>query len=495
MKKKILFLNPNKWGRGITTIWIASHSGVLKRNNCIVELFDSTFYKKWSDFEIDINTKNLQFKKSTYRDKIKFNDNDIYKDLQKKIDDFQPDIIFWSALSSHIHGEGEYINIDYGYELISHTKTDAILICGGLKATNNPQKILNLYPNIDYVISGESEKVLLEISKLYPDRKKIEMVNGLSFKKKGKFHKNKPQKIISDLDEISPYDYTIFDKEIFKRPYNGKVLNAVDFEISRGCIYSCSYCVETIIQKYYGFDDINQKTGSIKNFHLYGRNKSSKIIFEEIKMLNKEKKITLFRLQDTNFLTINRKVLIELSNLIHESKMNIKLYIETRAEGINEKSIQLLKKLKVDGVGMGLELSDEKYRNNHLNRFVDQSKIMNAFKILKDAKIKRTAYNIIGLPNQTEESIINTIEFNHQIKPDTSIAAFYSIYRGTKLEEKVDKEFIEEDPYGMDPQIRSKSLKHKIPINILQFYKDNFTYFVKNGLSDLANKKKLFLSN
>ena len=74
------------------------------------------------------------------------------------------------------------------------------------------------------------------------------------------------------------------------------------------------------------------------------------------------------------------------------------------------------------------------------------------------------------MPNQTEESIINTIEFNHQIKPDTSIAAFYSIYRGTKLEEKADKEFVEEDPYGMDPQIRSKSLKHKIPINILQFY-------------------------
>ena len=26
------------------------------------------------------------------------------------------DIIFWSALSSHIHGEGEYVNIQYGYE-------------------------------------------------------------------------------------------------------------------------------------------------------------------------------------------------------------------------------------------------------------------------------------------------------------------------------------------------------------------------------------------
>ena len=44
-------------GKGITTIWIASHSGVLKRNNIQVELFDTTFYKNWSDHEIDLNTK------------------------------------------------------------------------------------------------------------------------------------------------------------------------------------------------------------------------------------------------------------------------------------------------------------------------------------------------------------------------------------------------------------------------------------------------------
>ena len=49
---------------------------------------------------------------------------------------------------------------------------------------------------------------------------------------------------------------------------------------------------------------------------------------------------------------------------VDESKSNleIKLYIETRPEGINEKSIDLLKKLKVDGVGMGVELADEKFR-------------------------------------------------------------------------------------------------------------------------------------
>ena len=57
---KILFLNPNKWGRGITTIWITSHSSVLKNENHKVELFDSTFYKNWTDNEIGFNTENKQ---------------------------------------------------------------------------------------------------------------------------------------------------------------------------------------------------------------------------------------------------------------------------------------------------------------------------------------------------------------------------------------------------------------------------------------------------
>ena len=186
---------------------------------------------------------------------------------------------------------------------------------------------------------------------------------------------------------------------------------------------------------------------------------------------------------------------MELADLIDNSHYDIKLYIETRAEGINEKSIEILKKLKVDGIGMGLELSDEKYRSEHLNRFIDQEKIIKAFKMLKSENIKRTAYNIIGLPDQTEESIIKTIEFNRLIQPETCIAAYYSIYRGTDLELKADEDFSEKHPYGMDAQIRTKSTQHKLSIKILEFYKNYFSYFVKNGLQDLEKKKKEYLIN
>ena len=50
------------------------------------------------------------------------------------------------------------------------------------------------------------------------------------------------------MDIIPHYDYSLFDEQVFMRPYNGKVLKAIDYELSRGCMFSCQYCVETIIQ-------------------------------------------------------------------------------------------------------------------------------------------------------------------------------------------------------------------------------------------------------
>ena len=60
-----------------------------------------------------------------------------------------------------------------------------------------------------------------------------------------------------------------------------------------------------------------------------------------------------------NFLTINRKIFSKLAELFQINKIDIKLYIETRPEGITDITVELLKKLNVDGVGMGIELAAE----------------------------------------------------------------------------------------------------------------------------------------
>ncbi len=487
---KILFLNPNKWGRGITHIWIASHSGVLKRNNHKVELFDATFYSDWSLNEVKFQTQNKMYKQTNYEDYLKFNSDNILNDLQNKIDEFTPDFIFWSAISSHIHGEGEYVNIQNGYDLLKDLDTkNSILITGGLQAPSASEIILKKMKKINYLIGGESELVLLEILNNFDNEKKLintsvdlESIDGISYIKENKFIRNKKQKIINDLDKLSPYDYDVFDNQSLLRPYNGSVIKAVDFEMSRGCIYSCNYCVETIIQKYYDFNESSPKTGAIKNFKSYLRNKSAKKIFNELEYLNKEKNIELIRCQDTNFLTNDRNILLELSDLIDKSDLEIKIYIETRPEGINEKSIELLKKLKVDGVGMGIELADEKFRENALNRFADQEKTLNAFKLLKINGIKRTAYNIIGLPNQDEKSILKTIEFNKKLDPDNITVAFYSPYYGTRSQIDGKEAGIFDDyEFDVDSALRTKSKDTVLlPIDKLKFYKENFVNLVRD---------------
>ncbi len=489
---KVLLINPNKWGRGITAIWIASHSAALKSAGHEVSLFDSTFYADWTVDETSYNTNNEQYRQTDYSNFINYSSISVREALQKKINEFNPDIIFWSAISSHIHGEGEYVNIQYGYDLVSSTSHNALLVTGGLQATANAKSMLNIMKDADFLIRGESELVLTELASRFSDKKNtIHEIKGLSFiNEEGNYVENQPQEIISNMDELGPYDYSLFEDQTFFRPYNGSVVRAVDFELSRGCIYACEYCVETVIQRYYGFNETS-KRGSILKANKYLRNKSARMIFQEIESLNKEKNINFFRCQDTNFLTIKREVLQELSDLIDQSGLDIKLYIETRPEGINQKSIELLKKLKVDGVGMGIELAGDEFREDKLSRYASTEKIINAFKLLKEAGIKRTTYNIIGLPEQDETSILNTIEFNRLLDPDNATVAFYSPYIGTAQQLK-SKElgYFDDYEFEVDGQLRTLSKDSLLESSLLQFYKEKFNYFLRNGLDDLQIIKK-----
>ena len=477
---KILLINPNKWGRGITHIWIAAHSGFLKKNGHQVELFDATFYNNWKHNEKDFEK---EFLKTNYNDLVKFKNEDVFLDLKKKILQYSPHIIFWSGISSHIHSEGEYVNIQNGYDLLKNITIpkDTILITGGLQATSAPHFILEKMEKIQFLIRGESEITLNEIANCVDKQKDFSNLAGLAYKKNNSIKINDPQKIIENLDLISPYDYSIFDKQVFLKKYNGKVYNGVDYELSRGCIYSCAYCVETIIQKYYGFEEKSSKTGAIKNFKSYLRHKSANLVFQEIKNLYDNYGVRIFRCQDTNFLTIDRNTLDNLAAMIEDSKLEIKLYIETRPEGINAKSIGLLKKLKVDGVGMGIEASSETFRQESLKRFANQDKIINAFKILKESGIKRTAYNIIGMPSQNEESIIETIKFNKLLMPDNISVHYYSPYYGTESHRNgVNEKLFDEYEYDADAYLRSKTKNKNLTQEKLRYYKDNFIELVRS---------------
>lgn len=487
---RVLLLNPSRWGRGITPIWIASHTAVLRSRGHDVGLFDATFFRDWAQNENAFNTINLQYKPSDYQSQISYSEVPVRRALQEKLDVFRPDFIFFAAISSHIHGEGEYAAIQFGHQLIADVRNDAVVISGGLQPTASPLETAGRFPLIQYLVRGESDLVIAELIDALQAGRSGSSVNGVVSRGESGVVSSSPQPLITDLDVIGPYDYGLFDDLVFLRPYNGAVVRAVDYELSRGCPFTCGYCVETVIQAYYGLTERTPR-GALRQPQRYLRHKSATRVFEEMATLYRDKGVTLFRCQDTNFLTIDRSTLTELASLLDANPLPIQLYIETRPEGINPRSIDLLKRLRVDGVGMGIELAGQSFRESSLNRFSDQNAILRAFELLREAGIRRTAYNIIGLPDQDEASILDTVEFNRQLDPDNVTVAFYSPYLGTEQQRQgTEKQYFLDYEFDLDSQLRTMSRHSLLDPQTLAFYKRHFVRLVREGPGVLETLKR-----
>ena len=133
------------------------------------------------------------------------------------------------------------MNIQYGYELVKNLETTAILVTGGLQPTADPKRMFHTFQGRLFP-RGETEFTLAELVEKSHNHELIKSeVKGLAYKSNGKVYMNQPQDIIADMDSIPKYDYSLFEDQIFYRPYNGNVVKAVDYELSRGCPYTCTY--------------------------------------------------------------------------------------------------------------------------------------------------------------------------------------------------------------------------------------------------------------
>ena len=454
-------------------------------------LIDATFYRNWALNEIGYNPANLQYKPSDYEQCVKFSDIRVAEALQTAVDAFYPDTIFWSETTSQLYGEGEYDNLEYGYRLVEQVNIPdrTQLIVSGLLPTADPTLTERRFPKRSYLIRAESEQLLAEIEDRFNDTSAIRLLSGVCFRQDGEFKVNQRQGPLV-LINLPAYDYTLFDPQEFRRPYNGRTLRAADFEFLRGCPYTCTYCVETVIQSYYNCTESAGKC-VMKGAKDYLRAKSPENIIAEMEWLHEVRGVTLFRSQDTNFLSIHRGVLTAVAEKIERCNWDIQLYIETRPDGINSTTVKLLNRLHDDGVGMGIELAAEGFREAHLNRFSPIERITNAFRVLREAGIKRTAYNIIGLLEQDEAMILSTIRFNQSIDPDNITVAFCSPFLGTKLQHRgVEIKDFDDYEYNVDAQLRTLSKSTGVSKELLEFYKANFVRLAREGLENLASIKK-----
>jgi len=238
----------------------------------------------------------------------------------------------------------------------------------------------------------------------------------------------------------------------------------VNYELSRGCPFNCSYCVNgTLREKYKGLGKFNR----IKNI-----NQSIK----ELKYLVNKYKFNFIRFWDDDFISITSDYLEEYASL-YLKEINLPFLINARVDAITEKKIQILKEMGCVSISMGIEHGNEYIRKNIMNRNMSDETIIKNFNLVKSYGIRTSAYNIIGFPYETRETIFETIELNRNANPDGFSVNYIHPYKNIPIRKIFEK-------HGLNPnyEVTQNSEPHFIPKGMtyqeLKGLKRNFPFYV-----------------
>jgi anaerobic magnesium-protoporphyrin IX monomethyl ester cyclase len=202
-------------------------------------------------------------------------------------------------------------------------------------------------------------------------------------------------------------------------PLEGKPYIIV--ETSRGCPYSCDFCVAPIHQG-----------------HKF-RERDPKAIVDEMERATKELGVRHFYLwADT--VTLNAKSFGKFCDELIARKLDIRWFGNARADNLTD--LNFVKRLRASGcwmLAMGIESASDETRKDMVKK-LEEKKIELAFKHLRQTGIKSFAFFIFGYPGESVKTMEQTTAYAISLDPD--FANFYPAvpYPGTALYDKSVKE-------------------------------------------------------
>ncbi|MCB9160243.1 MAG: magnesium-protoporphyrin IX monomethyl ester anaerobic oxidative cyclase [Caldilineaceae bacterium] len=354
--------------------------------------------------------------KSAGYDNIRFVDamtNHIDDDeLRRIIAANQPDIIMATAITPMIY------QAQTSLKIAREEMPDAKLILGGIHATFMYVQVLSEAPWIDYIVRGEGEEIIVNLMRAIEagtdlaDRREIK---GLAFIDDGQIVATPAQPTLRELNKLTP-DWSLleWDKYIYV-PMNVRV--AVP-NFARGCPFTCRFCSQWKFWRDY-------------------RSRDPKDFVDEIEMLVKEHNVGFFILADEEP-TINRRKFVALCEELERRNLGVYWGINTRVTDIlrDEELLPLYRRAGLVHVSLGTEAASQ--MNLDLFRketTIEQNK--RAIQLLKQNGMVAEAQFIMGMENETKETIEETYQLALDWDPDMANWNMYTPWPFAELFEEL----------------------------------------------------------
>lgn len=129
---------------------------------------------------------------------------------------------------------------------------DAAIVVGGLQPTLCPHEFLYKGTPVDYVVIGEGEETMLELTQKITNNQDITHIKGIAYFKE-KLIVTEPRPYIKNLDNLPFPAYELIDMDYYTRP-NIRAIRPIFLSqffvfTGRGCPYNCRFCCNSTIWK------------------------------------------------------------------------------------------------------------------------------------------------------------------------------------------------------------------------------------------------------
>jgi len=325
-----------------------------------------------------------------------------------KIKKFKPNLIAITSTSDQIILSKKFVDFIY-------KKFKLPIILGGIHATVAPEECVNIL-GVTGICRGEGEYAMLEFADALGKNKEFTGIRNFWFKKNGKIIKNYLRPLIRNLDSLPFPNRRLMN---YQRLLDARKDRDAEFMASRGCPYTCSYCINHTYKKMYA------NNGKFLRF------RSADNVIAEIKEVISRYNVKIITFHDDTF-TLNRAWLKRFCES-YKKEINKPFFCNSRPDTLDEENIRLLKSAGCIKINIGIESGNDVIRNKILERHINEREIIKSFGLCNKYGIKTLAFNMIGLPYETEENIKETIRLNKKVKPSIIFASIFRPYPGTKL--------------------------------------------------------------
>ncbi|MDF2677454.1 MAG: hypothetical protein K0Q97_1777 [Bacillota bacterium] len=305
-------------------------------------------------------------------------------------------------------------NIEYIKEIaiiLKEAMPNIKILCGGPEVSFEVQKFMEEETYVDYVISGEGEIPFKEfLHQIHSKKPKFKKVNGLSYRENESIIINRNIEPVQNLDIIK---YPYLEDDSFEE-------KIIYYESSRGCPFSCSFCMSSI-----------DKT--MRNFSL-------KRVEEDLGKLLKTNARQI-KFVDRTF-NANYKRSMEIMEFIkNNNPKNMNIHFEITADIINEEFLNYLINMPVNmfQFEIGIQSLNEETLCE-INRHMDIQKVYNVVsKIQENNNIHMHLDLIAGLPYENYESFKKSFDGIHALNVEKIQLGFLKVLKGTKIYEDKEK--------------------------------------------------------